>query len=115
MWWKYISRWNCWKYDNVRYITWKSLYKKQKTNIQKINVRNQRQIYKRWKYRRFKLQKINWTKDKYTKDIKLLKKLYKIPKKTKVQMKSYKSLSQMKVYIFDKSSWYFIPAVRVLN
>ena len=30
MWWKYFSRRNCWKYDDVRYITWKSLYKSTK-------------------------------------------------------------------------------------
>ena len=48
MWRKYFSRWNSWKYDNVRYITCKSLYKdtkdkstkevKQKTKIQKIKI-----------------------------------------------------------------------------
>ena len=27
MWWKYFCWWNCRKYDNVRYITCKSLYK----------------------------------------------------------------------------------------
>ena len=49
MWWKYLCRWNCRKYDNVRYITCKSLYKdtkdkstkekiKQKTKLQKIKI-----------------------------------------------------------------------------
>lgn len=36
--WKYFCRWNCRKYDNVRYITCKSLYKdtKDKNTKEKI-------------------------------------------------------------------------------
>ena len=35
MWWKYFCRWNCRKYDNVRYITCKSLYKDTKDETTK--------------------------------------------------------------------------------
>ena len=50
MWWKYFCGWNCRKYDNVRYITCKSLYKDtkdkstkeitRKTNIPKKKLKN---------------------------------------------------------------------------
>ena len=42
MWWKYLCRWNCRKYDNVRYITCKSLYKdtKDKRNHTKEKSKN---------------------------------------------------------------------------
>lgn len=56
MWWGNFSRWNSWKYDNVRYITCKSLYRKtQKIKI-KSTKENQKSCKKSTKENQKKLQ-----------------------------------------------------------
>ena len=55
MWWKYLCRWNCRKYDNVRYITCKSLYKDTKDKSTKEITQK-------------KKEKSKNTKDKIAKD-----------------------------------------------
>ena len=58
MWWKYFCRWNCRKYDNVRYITCKSLYKDTKDKSTK-------EVTQKKKIQKIKIKK---TKDKIAKD-----------------------------------------------
>lgn len=47
MWWKYFSRRNCRKYDNVRYITCKSLYKDTKDKSTKEKIKQKTKIQKK--------------------------------------------------------------------
>ena len=42
MWWKYFCWWNCRKYDNVRYIACKSLYKETKDKSTKEITRKKK-------------------------------------------------------------------------
>ena len=61
--WKYFSRWNCTEYDNVRYITCKSLYKdtKDKSTKDEKNTKdkNTKDKILKQKIQKIKLQKIN--------------------------------------------------------
>lgn len=61
MWWKYFCRRNCSKYDNVRYITCKSLYKNTK---EKSTKEESTKEYTKDKIQKIKIQKTEDTKDK---------------------------------------------------
>ena len=63
MWWKYLCRWNCRKYDNVRYITCKSLYKDTKDKSTKEITQK----------KKIKIQKTKIAKDKFQETKEVLK------------------------------------------
>lgn len=68
MWWKYICRWNCWKYDYAWYITCKSLYRIQKTKLLKKiiqKIENTKDMFTKEKVTK---EIINVAKEKITKD-----------------------------------------------